>query len=238
MYASPNAQPAQPAPGPASGQQVSGPPGGNADPAGNADPWGPTADPSREDPSANPRPDPRWQEPDSRSEPRPDPQPEPRPAPRADPRPQPAAGKLSADAQALLDSHNRVRAQHCAAPLTWSPRLASAAQAWANSLRAQGCKFGHSGGKYGENLAAGTSGTLDGEAVTAMWYDEHKQYSFRNGGFSMDTGHFTQVVWRGTTQMGCATTSCNNMDIWVCEYDPPGNVETQYRQNVLPTGCR
>jgi hypothetical protein len=28
------------------------------------------------------------------------------------------------------------------------------------------------------------------------------------------------------------------MDIWVCEYDPPGNWERQYRENVLPVGCR
>jgi hypothetical protein len=28
------------------------------------------------------------------------------------------------------------------------------------------------------------------------------------------------------------------MDIWVCEYDPPGNVQGQYRQNVLPASCQ
>jgi hypothetical protein len=71
-----------------------------------------------------------------------------------------------------------------------------------------------------------------------MWYDEIKQYSFPNGGFSMQTGHFTQVVWRETTQMGCATATCRGMDIWVCEYDPPGNVQGMYRQNVLRQGCR
>ena len=46
---------------------------------------------------------------------------------------------------------------------------------------------------YG-TLAAGTTGTLDGRAVTAMWYDEVKGYSFQQPGFSMQTGHFTQVV--------------------------------------------
>ena len=70
-----------------------------------------------------------------------------------------------------------------------------------------------------------------------MWYDEIKQYRFPDGGFSMQTGHFTQVVWRGTTQVGCGHSQCNGNDIWVCEYDPPGNWEGQYRENVLPTAA-
>jgi hypothetical protein len=38
-----------------------------------------------------------------------------------------------------------------------------------------------------------------------MWYGEIAKYDFRRGGFSMDTGHFTQVVWRSTTTIGCGT---------------------------------
>jgi len=140
-------------------------------------------------------------------------------------------------AAAWVDAHNRYRAKHCAAALSWSAKLAAVAQRWANSLRDRGCAFGHSGGSYGENLAAGTSGTLDAESVVKMWYDEVAQYRFPDGGFSMKTGHFTQVVWRGTTQVGCATSRCNGMDIFVCEYNPAGNWEGQYRSNVLPRGC-
>jgi len=145
---------------------------------------------------------------------------------------------VSSEAQALIEAHNRVRAKHCAGPLTWSPKLAQVAQRWANSLRDKGCAFGHSNGDYGENLAAGSTGLLDPEAVVKMWYDEIAQYKFPNGGFSMQTGHFTQVVWRGTTQVGCGRSQCKGLDIWVCEYDPAGNWEGQYRENVLPLGCR
>jgi len=141
------------------------------------------------------------------------------------------------EAQALVDAHNRVRAKHCAGPLAWSPKLAQVAQQWANSLRDQGCAFGHSKGSYGENLAAGSTGILDPESVVKMWYDEVAQYKFPNGGFSMKTGHFTQVVWRATTHVGCGHSQCKGMDIWVCEYDPAGNWEGQYRENVLPLGC-
>jgi uncharacterized protein YkwD len=144
----------------------------------------------------------------------------------------------STEAQRLVDAHNRVRAKHCAKPLAWSAKLAQVAQQWANSLRDKGCVFGHSGGSFGENLAAGTSGTLDAEDVVKMWYDEVSQYRFPNGGFSAQTGHFTQVVWRGTARVGCGRSQCNGMDIWVCEYDPAGNWQGQYSENVLPTGCR
>jgi hypothetical protein len=100
-----------------------------------------------------------------------------------------------------------------------------------------GCFLQHSGGPNGENLAAGTSGTLTPEGVAGMWYEESRHYSFARGGFSMKTGHFTQVVWRATQELGCGRSSCNGLDIFVCQYGPPGNVEGEYRQNVLPKGC-
>jgi uncharacterized protein YkwD len=156
-------------------------------------------------------------------------------APDPGPRASPSAG--GSVAQRFVAAHNRVRAKHCAGPLTWSNKLAHVAQQWADSLRDKGCVFGHSGGPYGENLAAGTAGMLDPEATVAMWYDEIKEYAFPNGGFSMKTGHFTQVVWRGTTHVGCGHSTCNGNDIWVCEYDPPGNWEGQYPENVRPAGC-
>ena len=155
------------------------------------------------------------------------------PAPAA--APAAAAGTI---AQRFVAAHNRARATHCARPLTWSTKLAGAAQKWADTLKAKGCVFGHSGGAYGENLAAGTEGVLDPEATVAMWYDEIKHYKFPDGGFSMQTGHFTQLVWRATTQVGCGHAQCKGNDIWVCEYDPPGNYDGEYRQNVLPAGCK
>jgi len=147
-------------------------------------------------------------------------------------------GAAAIDPKAVVDAHNRVRAKHCAPPLQWSAKVAASAQRWANNIRDRGCALGHSGGQYGENLAAGTSGMLDAAAVVGMWYDELKHFNFRSGGFSMKTGHFTQVVWRGTTAVGCGRSQCNGLDVWICQYDPPGNVEGQYRQNVSPLGCR
>jgi uncharacterized protein YkwD len=212
MYGTPNQQSQPP-------QQAAteGPPGGG-------DPWQEGAsDPAGSPSSRDPAPDTSAASPAKSARPS---------APS-----RPATG-LPPDAQELLEAHNGYRAQHCANPLTWSPKLAEFAQQWANTLRDKGCAFDHSGGKYGENLAAGTSGALDARATVAMWYDEIKGYSYKQPGFSMQTGHFTQVVWTTTTQVGCAKTTCKGMDIWVCEYDPPGNWEGQYREHVLTTSCK
>ena len=138
----------------------------------------------------------------------------------------------------VLEAHNQARARHCAPPLVWSAALAKVAQKWVDGLVRRGCAFDHSGGAYGENLAGGTSGTLDAAAVVDMWYREKDRYDFRAGAFSMSTGHFTQLVWRGTTRVGCGTATCKGLDLWVCNYDPAGNVEGQYRENVLPASCK
>jgi uncharacterized protein YkwD len=160
-----------------------------------------------------------------------------KPAPA--PAPAPAAAAGGAVAQRWIAAHNKVRAAHCAPALTWSTKLAAIAQKWADTLKAKGCVFGHSGDQtYGENLAAGTAGALDPEGTVAMWYDEIKLYKFPAGGFSMKTGHFTQVVWTTTKQVGCGHVTCNGNDIYVCNYDPPGNWEGQYKEHVLPTSCR
>jgi uncharacterized protein YkwD len=147
---------------------------------------------------------------------------------------------LSQEDKEILDLHNHYRSQHCAEPLVWSNRIARAATSWANKLQRAGCAFGHSNGTtYGENLffTAPSSNTSGTQAVKA-WYDENGSYHFSSSGFSGKTGHFTQVVWRETREVGCGKAQCNGGDIWVCNYSPPGNVETLYRENVRPRTCR
>lgn len=140
--------------------------------------------------------------------------------------------------RAVLAAHDARRAEHCAPPLAWSDDLARVAQSWADDLARRGCAFEHNDTGYGENLAAGTSGAFSPEEVVEMWYRERAQHRFGSGRFSMQTGHFTQLVWRASARIGCGTTTCNGLDVWVCNYDPPGNVEGQFRENVLPTTCR
>ncbi len=127
-----------------------------------------------------------------------------------------------------LDSHNQYRSQHQVDPVSWSTEVAASAQAYADT-----CPTGHSQSGYGENLAWGYPSI---ESVVTAWYDEETDYDYNDPGFSSGTGHFTQVVWKGTTEIGCAlTTDCPSWSrTWVCQYNPPGNYIGQFAENVFP----
>jgi uncharacterized protein YkwD len=136
----------------------------------------------------------------------------------------------------ILGEHNERRARHCVAPLVWSAELQQIAQNWANQLAARGCVLEHSTG-HSENLAMMMGGTLTGGDVVSMWYDEISLYDWTRPAFSMQAGHFTQVVWASTTQLGCAKASCGNGEVWVCNYAPFGNVQGEFGRQVKPL-CR
>ena len=155
--------------------------------------------------------------------------------PSATARPNPVPSGRPAE---LLRAHNLRRAKHCAPALRWSNELARTAQRWADQLGKRGCGLTHSTTQFGENLAAGTSGAFSPDAIVQMWYGEIDQYSFRRGRFSMKTGHFTQLIWRATRTVGCAVGRCEGMEVWVCNYDPPGNVEGMFDEQALALSCK
>lgn len=131
-------------------------------------------------------------------------------------------------ADAILGAHNGDRASHSAPALVWNETLADYAQ---NYLSNQNCVFAHSGGPYGENLAWGYPSAADG---VAAWYSEGRAYNYEAAQFSDSTGHFTQVVWIGSTQVGCATVDCSGSQFLACEYYPRGNIIGEFSKNVLP----
>jgi uncharacterized protein YkwD len=134
---------------------------------------------------------------------------------------------LADDAETLLAAHNAYRANHCVPALSWSAEVAASAQQWAD-----GCSMSHSGGGNGENIAMGTD--VSAQAAVDMWYGEAGAYDFSAPGFSGSTGHFTQVIWKGTTQLGCGVATCQGQTFWVCQYSPPGNYDGEFPANVSP----
>ncbi|HRD78289.1 MAG TPA: CAP domain-containing protein [Hyphomicrobiaceae bacterium] len=150
-----------------------------------------------------------------------------------------AISTAPAAAQEMLTLHNTRRAQHCAPAMRWSAALAASAQTWANR-----CQFVHSSSAerpgQGENLAWGTGSFATAVSSFGRWYDEVSRYNFSAPGFSSATGHFTQIVWRGSTELGCAMAMCSGQAFWVCRYGPAGNITNpgMFASNVLPTSCR
>lgn len=125
----------------------------------------------------------------------------------------------------VLNSTNTYRAQHNATALLYNTTLASFAQSYLDTGVGPGdtCTFEHSGGPYGENLAIGYPTV---EAGIEAWGDEREEYDFGRGRFSKGTGHFTQLVWKATSDVGCGGRWCGEGKGWylVCEYWPAGNV--------------
>ena len=138
--------------------------------------------------------------------------------------------------EAYLAEHNAVRAQAAPdprpvlEPLTWSAEARSVAQAWADN-----CRFEHNAGRgnLGENLYASTQETAPASVVRA-WASEAQDYDYASNACAAGKvcGHYTQLVWRETQAVGCASARCTRNSpfpsfstwyLYVCNYAPPGN---------------
>lgn len=145
-----------------------------------------------------------------------------------------------AELQGITLAHNQVRAMVDTAtplpPLTWNSDLAATAAAWvATCQSASGLLLDHNAGRsdghpyyVGENIYA-SSGAATGQQAVQAWAAEKAQYVYPNG-YSAETGHYTQVVWRDTREVGCALGDCPSLrysSTIVCDYGPGGNVNGQ-----------
>lgn len=130
----------------------------------------------------------------------------------------------------LLVAHNAYRESLDLPLLRWSDQLADRAQQWADHLAETG-EFEHNG--PGQNLAMAAAGTELLTQLVDLWGSE--QTEFTDGYFPdisttgnwMDVGHYSQLVWRATTAVGCGFAENDGRDILVCDYNPPGNVMGQ-----------
>ena len=134
----------------------------------------------------------------------------------------------------LLALHNAERARVGVAPLRWDPALAAAAASYGPTLDRLG-RLQHSPRStrpgQRENLWMGTRGAFSPEQMVGSWVAEKS--AFRPGVFPnvsrtgnwLDVSHYTQMVWEGTTHVGCAIHRGASWDFLICRYSPPGNID-------------
>lgn len=137
----------------------------------------------------------------------------------------------------LLEAHNRERASVGVPPLQWDPALALAAISYGPALAASD-SLQHSPREsrpgQRENLWRGTAYAYLPAQMVGSWIDE-KRY-FRPGIFPnvsttgnwLDVSHYTTMIWRTTTHVGCGVYRTSQWDYLICRYSPPGNRDGQF----------
>lgn len=145
------------------------------------------------------------------------------------------------DDAAIIAAHNKLRAAvGVTEKLKYSKPLAAKAQAWADHLKSTNqCEMQHSkaNGKYGENLYWGSAVSwsdgskelqkVSSEQVVNSWGSEKTDYDYADNRCALGKmcGHYTQIVWRTTTTVGCGMAVCEDSkeQVWACQYLPAGN---------------
>nr|WP_161593781.1 CAP domain-containing protein [Parerythrobacter lutipelagi] len=144
-----------------------------------------------------------------------------------------ANGALHPFERELLQTHNDARRDFGAKPLRWADDLARDARSYAVVLSRKG-SLEHSPASTrrgeGENLWQGTDRAFTAGDMIGRFVDE-KRY-FKPGKFPdvsrtgkwVDVGHYTQIVWPWTEEVGCAVASNDRDEFLVCRYRPTGNI--------------
>jgi uncharacterized protein YkwD len=134
--------------------------------------------------------------------------------------------------QQFLNMHNAVRAAvnpRAVTPipnLVYNSALEATAQAWANR-----CQFAHNPGRsnghpsyVGENVYQGGYADAISWAVN-LWASEKPYYNYASNSCAAGRmcGHYTQIVWANTRQIGCGIKQCGSNKLVVCNYMTGGN---------------
>jgi pathogenesis-related protein 1 len=129
----------------------------------------------------------------------------------------------SSIAKEMLAAHNSYRAKIGTPRLAWSDNLSAKAQQWATALIKHGT-FEHQHGPFGENLFEISGGHATPSSVVEAWMSEEANYNHETNSCTGRCGHYTQVIWRSTKLVGCGVARDAKREVWVCDYDPPGNI--------------
>ena len=139
-------------------------------------------------------------------------------------------------ADGIVAIHNHERALVGSPPMVWDEALAVSAASYGPALIALG-HLQHSPRDtrpgQRENLAMGSTNTYNYAALAGFWISEKANFTpglfpnvSRTGNW-LDVSHYTQMIWRGTTRVGCSLQRGGDQSYLICRYAPPGNVDGQ-----------
>ena len=135
-----------------------------------------------------------------------------------------------------LKKHNEYRVKHKVPDLKLNENLNEMAQKYANHLLDSQSKINfpfniyNNDSNLGENIMISTKKTA--EEMCEIWYNESKNYDFNINKFQKGTGHFTQLIWKETKEVGFGFKIDGDNFCGVAYYDPAGNVLGEFTKNV------
>lgn len=138
-----------------------------------------------------------------------------------------------------LKAHNDYREKHGVPPLVLNQDMCKMSQTWADTLAKKKILEHSKNSDYGENIYCVTSNgeiNITGDQPVTHWYDEIKIHPFGTEPKTSESGHFTQVIWRDSRELGVAFAKLNNRVVVVANYYPAGNIIGRFVQNVPPVG--
>src|SRR5919109_4021378 len=106
---------------------------------------------------------------------------------------------------------------------------------WWRCIKSKGCVLEHKkdSAMAKTSIGPGLYGRTEVQSITPQkvvdkWGSEKQNYNYRKNSCSGVCGHYTQVVWKNSVEVGCGMAICDNKSqVWVCNYNPPGNVEDE-----------
>lgn len=139
----------------------------------------------------------------------------------------------------FLNAHNEYRRLHAAPPLELNKKLCKYAEEWAKTIAKKGRTEHREQNDYGENIfyawSTDPNFMVDGKDPVDKWYSEIKNHKFGREPTNLDSGHFTQVVWYDSKELGVGVAKTKEGQVYVvANYSPPGNVIGSFSAKVLP----
>ena len=152
-------------------------------------------------------------------------------------------GQLDKDKLSALQVHNDARKEVGVVPLVWSKKLEDQALKYAKQIASTN-NYKHSNTRDGENLAMFFEYEKHNKVKTYIysetplydasmgWYNEIKDYKYskiKRNRIGPKIGHYTQMVWKDTKEVGIASAVSKNGKVYVvARYYPAGNYLGEY----------